>query len=244
LILKIGWKKIVLTAIVITALFVSGCSGIGGNAAPTPTPAPQASGNPTPAPAWNAYDSPAKTGQLYDLSRLNWYEFRFDSASDIAHSSGQYRFEFDDATYEGMPTRHTRVTYIDRIHSNASSPDSIIDSYASKANGSILGGHAKMYSAGQVTMDQDMTGSQIIGLMNRGYAYIAMLDRDSLLTAGGSYIIDLNGKQYTCTKYNYTVDGILRTAWYTPQAPAPLTVTWTIAEEKPVSVTVALKGWG
>ncbi len=229
----------------ITALFVSGCSGTGGNATPTPTPAPQASGNPTPVPTWNTVDSPTTAGQLYDLSGLNWYEFRFESTSAITWSSGDYRFEFDDTTYKGTAAKHTRQIYTDRMRNKTDYPDSIIDVYASKADGSILGGHAKMYAAdGQVTIDQNMTGSQLSGLMNKGYAYIALLDRDARLTAGGPYTIDLNGKQYTCMKYNYTVDGIVRAAWYTTEAPAPLTVSWTIAEEKPVSVTVSLKGWG
>jgi len=239
--------KIVLTAIVIAALFVSGCSGTGGNATPTPTPTPvpEASISPAATPTWSTVSSPEKTTQLYDTSGLNWYEFRFDSASEITNSSGSYRFEFDDATYKGVATRHTREIFTDLILGNAGSPDSIIDAYASKANNSMIGGHVKLFSSGQVTMDQDMAGSQIAGMMNKGFAYISTLDRDARLTAAGTDTVSLNGKQYTCSMYKFTIDGITRTAWYTPEAPAPLKVTWALTDEsKPVNVTVTLTGWG
>ena len=247
--MKIGWKKIVLTAVVIAALFVSGCSGTdtGGNATPTPspTPTPQPGSSPTATPAWNTVESPTRTSQLYDMSRLNWYEFRYDSTSQMMSSSGYYRFEFDDRTYRDVATRHTRETYTDLILGSADSPDSIIDTYASKTNNSVLGGHVKMTSSGRVTMDQEMSGSQIVGMMNGGYGFISMLDRDARLTSAGTGTISLNGKQYDCTKYTYTVDGIIRTAWYTPEAPAPLKVTWTLMDEtRPVYVTVSLTGWG
>ena len=231
----------------IAALFVSGCSGTGtgGSATPTPTPTPQASDSPAAAPTWNTVGSPTKTSHLHDMSGLNWYEFRIDSRSEITNSSRVYLFEFDDETYNGVATRHTRVTYTDLILGTAGSPDSIVDAYASKANNTIIGGHAKMSSSGQVTMDQDMAGSQIVGMMNPGFTYISTLDRDSVLTGAGAGTVSLKGKEYACSKYTYTVDGIIRTAWYTPEAPAPLKVTWTLADDsKPVYVTVTLTGWG
>jgi hypothetical protein len=179
------------------------------------------------------------------MSRLNWYEFRIDSNSEVANSSENYRFEFDDATYNGVAARHTRETYTDRILGSKDLPDSITDVYTSKANNSIIGGHVKMYSSGQITMDDDMAGSQIIGMMNGGFAYTSTLDRDARLTSAGAGTVSLNGKQYSCTLYKYTVDGIIRTAWYTPEAPAPLKVAWTRSDEtRPVYVTVTLRGWG
>ncbi len=120
------------------------------------------------------------------MSRLNWYEFRIDSNSEVTNSSENYRFEFDDATYNGVAARHTRETYTDRILGSKDLPDSITDVYTSKANNSIIGGHVKMYSSGQITMDDDMAGSQIIGMMNRGFAYTSTLDRDARLTSAGA----------------------------------------------------------
>jgi hypothetical protein len=211
----------------------------------TPTPTMQASISPAATPTWSTVSSPEKTTQLYDMSGLSWYEFRFESHSEIMDSSGIYRLEFDDATYLGVPARHTRETYTDLITSSPGSPESIIDAYVSKANNSLIGGHAKILSRGQVTMDEDMAGSQIAGMMSRGYPYMTTLDRDARLTAAGEDTIGLNGKQYACTIYRFTVDGIARTAWYTPEAPAPVKVTWTLIDEsKPVYVTVTLTGWG
>ncbi|OPY25520.1 MAG: hypothetical protein A4E28_03087 [Methanocella sp. PtaU1.Bin125] len=249
MIVRNGRGKIVLAAVVIAALLVSGCLGKdAGSVAtptPTPTPTPAAGSSPVPAPAWNTVGSPASTGQLYDMGGLNWYEFRFDSRSEIMNSSGTYRLEFGDDAYLGIPARHTRETYTDLIISSPGSPESIIDAYVSKANNSLIGGHAKILSNGQVTMDEDMAGSQIAGMMSRGYPYMSTLDRDARLTFAGEETISLNGKQYACTIYRFTVDGITRTAWYTPEAPAPLKVAWALADEsRPVAVTVTLTGWG
>jgi hypothetical protein len=179
------------------------------------------------------------------MGGLDWYEFRFDSRSENMSSSGTYLLEFADATYHGLPARHTRETYTDLILGSPGSPESIIDAYVSKANNSLIGGHAKILSDGRITMDEDMAGSQITGMMSRGYPYMSTLDRDARLTFAGEETIGLNGKQYACTIYRFTVDGITRTAWYTPEAPAPLKVTWMLTDEsKPVYVTVTLTGWG
>jgi ferredoxin len=208
--------------------------------APCPTPAAPA-GTAAPAPTWAAVDAPARIDQLFHLDNLHWYQYRANIASGPSNLSSLYKFEYSDETYGGIAAKHTRVTSNDTI----SGLESIGDIYTSKADGRSLGGSVKSFIFGTPLTELSIEAGQGLNYLDSDLANQARANGKAPLTNSGQEKVTVDGTTYTCTRYVYTAEGVTYTAWYTPQAPAPVKVTW-IDRNAPGSahMTLELLGWG
>jgi|AGTN01.3.fsa_nt_gi hypothetical protein len=225
-------------AIIVLAVLISGCSG--GSSTGTPCPTPQAVTT-TPSPTWSAVDSPARADQLFHLDGLNWYQYRADISTGTANLSSLYKFEYSDETYDGTASKHTRMISNDTLNTL----DNIVDIYTSKADGRSLGGSAKSFISGTLRTETAIEAGQGMNYLDKGMAIQACADSKATLTGKGQEKVTVDGTAYTCAKYDYVYQGVTYTAWYTPQAPAPLKVAWV---DRNVAggalMTLELLGWG
>lgn len=223
---------------IVLAVLISGCSG--GNPTGTPGPTPPAI-TPTPAPTWNAVDAPASIDQLFHLDSLHWYRYRANISSGTVNLSSLYRFEYSDEAYGGTAAKHTRVTTNDTV----SGLENICDIYTSKADDRSLGGSVKAFIFGSPGMETSFEVGQGMNYLNNDLANQARANSKVALTNSGQEKVNADGTTYTCTRYVYTFEGVIYTAWYTPQAPAPVKVSW-IDKNVPgkAYLTLELLGWG
>jgi hypothetical protein len=222
------------------AVLISGCSGGSPTSAPSPTPTLPA-GTPTPPPAWNAVDAPARIDQLFHLDSLHWYLYRANISSGPANLSSLYKFEYSDENYADTAAKHTRLTTNDTV----SGLENIYDIYTSKADGRSLGGSAKSFIFGNPATETSIAAGQGMNYLAGELAIQARANSKAALTDSGQEKVTVDGTTYACTRYVYTAEGVTYTAWYTPQAPAPVKVAWT-DRNVPGSarMTLELLGWG
>jgi hypothetical protein len=224
------------------ALAVSGCSGGSGTATPTPTPAPAGqptAGTATPAPTPGT-SAPSNAGQLYNTGDLHAYSYRTTSVVNGQTSTITYGIGYADATYSGVAARHTTISYDMPASGDTPATQFVIDAYASKADGSTLGGHMKMVAGGQTILDADIPASQASTYTQNDVATTGE-SGSSALTNSGTETITVGGKSYACTKYTYSSGGSTSTVWYTPQAPMP--VKSQLTDDKGNSYTTELISW-
>ena len=155
--------------------------------------------------------------------------------------SSLYKFEYSDETYGDTAARHTRATANDTV----SGLETISDIYTSKADGRSLGGSAKAFIFGTPTTETSVAAGQGMNDLANEMASQARANSKAALTNSGQEKVTVDGTTYTCTRYVYTFEGVNYTAWYTPQAPAPVKVAW-IDKNVPGSahMTLELLGWG
>jgi hypothetical protein len=232
---------ILIAFLIMIALAVSGCSGGSGTATPTPTPVPggylTVTATPVPTPGTSGVSN---AGQLYNTGNLNSYSYRQTSVMGGQTSTVTYSIGYTDATYNGVAARHTTYNYEMPASGDTPAAQFVIDVYASKADGSTLGGHMKMVAGGQTVLDMDIPTSQ--ASTYRQYD-VANTDRSgaSTVTNAGTESVTVDGKTYMCTKYTYSAAGSTYTVWYTPQAPMPVKSQWT--DDKGNSFTTELISW-
>ncbi len=238
--LKMRHGSILLILLVLAALAVSGCSGGNPTSTPAPTPTSPAS-TPCPTPTWNVVDTPARVDQLFHLDSLHWYRYKSSLSSGTVDLSSLYKFEYSDETYAGTAAKHTRIT----ANNTVSGLESICDIYTSRTDGRSLGGHLKSFIFGTPTTETSFEAGQGTNYLNTDLANQARANSQVALTYSGEEKVTVDGNTYTCTRYVYTFEGVTYTAWYSPQAPAPVKVTWT---DKYIGGTAYLKlellGWG
>jgi len=218
---KIGYSIALLIVLFLAALAVSGCSGGSPPAAPCPTPASPA-GTPAPAATWSAVASPATVDQLFHLDALGWYSYRANITSGGVNLSSAYRFEHGAETYGGVAAKHTRAIANDTV----TGLESVDDLYASAADSRSLGGVARSFLYGMPTGEISIPAGQGMNYLDIDLAHQARANSKAPLTRGGDEKVTVDGKTYSCTRYVYTTEGVAYTAWYTPQAPAPVKVAW------------------
>jgi hypothetical protein len=238
--LKTRHGCILLIPLVLVALAVSGCSG--GNPAGTPTPAPTPpASTPAPTPTWNAFDAPASIDQLFHLDSLHWYLYRTNITSGVANLSSLYRFEYSDETYGDVAAKHTRATANDTV----GGLETICDIYTGKADGRSLGGSVKTFIFGTPATEIGIEAGQGMNYLSSDLANQARANSKASLTNSGQEKVTVDGTTYACTRYVYTSEGVTYTAWYTPQAPAPVKVTWVDKNvQGSAHLTLELLGWG
>jgi hypothetical protein len=227
---------------IVLAVLISGCSG--GNPTGTPgpalTPTPHA-GTPAPTPTWNAVDAPARIDQLFHLDSLHWYLYRANISSGTVVLSSLYQFEYSDETYGGTAAKHTRMTSNDTV----GGLESIVDIYTSKADGRSLGGSVKSFIYGNPTTEMSISAGQGMNYLNTDLANQARSASKVALTNYGQEKVTVDGTTYTCTRYDYNAEGVTYSAWYTPQAPAPVKVAWIDKNvQGSAHMTLELLGWG
>jgi hypothetical protein len=238
--LKTRRGSIPLILLVLAALAVSGCSGGNPTGTPGPTATPPAS-TPGPTPTWNAVDAPARVDQLFHLDSLHWYLYRADISTGTVNLSSLYKFEYSDVTYADTAAKHTRVTSNDTV----SGLESIVDIYTSEADGRSLGGSGKSFIFGSPTTETGIAAGQGMNYLDRELDSQARANSDVALVSQGQEKITVDGTTYTCTRYVYTAEGVTYTAWFTPQAPAPVKVAWIDKNvQGSAHMTLELLGWG
>jgi hypothetical protein len=232
----------VLIILILAVLMLSGCSGGNPTNAPGSTPAPTpAAGTLIPAPTWNAVDAPAGVDQLFHLDSLHWYRYRSSISSSNMVLSSLYLFEYSDETYGGTAAKRTRITANDTV----TGLESITDVYASKADGRSLGGSVRSFIYGNPTTEMSIEAGQGANYLKSDLANQAMASSGAALTNSGQEKITVDGTTYTCTRYDYNSGGVAYTAWYTPQAPAPVKVAWVDKNvQGGAHMTLELLGWG
>lgn len=231
----------VILAGIVLAVLVSGCSGNPTKApGSTPTPTPPA-GTQTPAPTWNAVDAPARVDQLFHLDSLHWYRYRSTISSSNMVLSSLYLFEYSDETYGGTAAKRTRITANDTV----TGLESISDIYMSKSDGRSLGGSVKSFIYGNPVSETNIEAGQGANYLKNDLANQAMASGGAALTNSGQDKVTVDGTTYTCSRYDYNSGGVAYTAWYTPQAPAPVKVAWVDKNvQGGARMTLELLGWG
>lgn len=229
---------ILLVLIVAAMLSVSGCSGSNTGSTSTPTPTPQAGGNtvgtptapqagaPTSTPKPAAVE-PSSVGQLYNINDLHSYKYRMTSVVKGQTSTGTFDISFTDTTYNGVEARRTYLNFDVPATGETGAGQMLVDVYTRKSDNSTLGGHVKWVANGQTIIDMDIPAGEASSYTKNDLASSGQASDSTPLTRVGTETVTIDGKSYSCTKYNYVEEGITYTVWYTPQAPMPVKLQWT-----------------
>jgi hypothetical protein len=226
--------------LVTAALAVAGCSGNSPEPAATATPGPIASPSPgvSASPGATAEPSavPANTAtqaaQLFDFSKINWFEYTVHSASETGPS--YLRYEASTTTFNGAPAKAEKITV-------TAPNDTVIDvqSYYDSANGREIGGHVKFVIGGQSFIDSDtIAGDDQYKSNSIAWTF---QQGNWPLHSLGTEKVTINGKTYTCTKYTVGDAGEYGTAWMAPGIPLPVRID-SVSEKG--AATWELTGWG
>ena len=224
--MKYTYWSIIVVLIVVAAM-VSGCaSGPGATPVPTGTPAGNATAGP----------GTVKSGSLFDMSKLQWFEYRLTGSGEGGNASvSNLRFDYTTAVVNG------NVVKDDRITMKLSNPDMVMtmDTYYDPATDRQIGGHMKMTSDDITISDQDIAAadeqyrsSDIAGTFATG---------DWPLTGRGTEAVTIDGKAYACTKYSVGGAGEYGTAWVARGVPVPVKIESGTGD---AASTWELIGWG
>jgi hypothetical protein len=230
--------QLIILVLLAAALVVSGCSGNSPGPAATATPGPIASPGITASPTSTAGPSAeparsaAQAAELFDFSRINWFEYTVYSANETGPSG--LRYEASTATINGAPAKAERITV-------RAPNDTVIDveSFYDPASGRETGGHVKFVIGGQTWIDSDTVpgddqykSNSIAWTFQQGNWPLRSLGTEKI-TAGG--------KTYTCTKYAVGEAGESGTAWMAAGVPLPVRID-SVSEKG--TATWELAGWG
>lgn len=226
--------------LVTAALAVAGCSGNSPEPAATASPGPMASPGPgaTVSPGATAEpsagpDNPAtQAAELFDFSKIKWFEYTVRSASEAGTSN--LRFETSTTTFNGAPAKAEKITV-------RAPNDTVIavESYYNLASGTEMGGHVKFVVGGQPFIDSD-TSPGDDQYKSNSIAW-TFQQSDWPLRSLGTEKIAVNGKTYTCTRYMVGDAGEDGTAWMAPGIPLPVRIN-SVSEKG--AATWELTGWG
>ena len=226
--MKYAYLGVIFVLIVVAA--VCGCAS---GPAATPVPSGTPTGNPTAAPT--AAPGMAKSGSLFDMGRLQWFEYRMTTMTEGKPAVTDIRFDYTTSVISG------NVVKDDRITMKMAEPEMVLtmDSYYDPATDKQIGGHMKMVSNDIIVSDQDITAasdqyrsSDIAG---------TFATSDWPLTGMGTEAVNIDGKTYTCTKYSVGNAGEYGTAWVTQEVPVPVKIE---SKSEAGTSTWELIGWG
>jgi hypothetical protein len=219
-------------ALLVVAAAVCGCAS---GPAATPVPPGTPAGNATIGPS--AGPGTLKSGSLFDLGKLKWYEYRITSLIEGNKPSVMdLRFDFTTSTLNGVTVKDDRVT----MKTDSPRMTTIFDTYYDTATEKQVGGHMKMISNDITVTDQDIASvddqyrsSDIAGTFAAS---------DWPLAGQGTEAITVNGKAYTCTKYSVGNTGEYGMVWMSQGVPVPVKIDSKSAAEG--ESTWELLGWG
>jgi hypothetical protein len=220
------WGNIV--ALIVIAAMVCGCaSGPGSSPVPTGTP----TGYPTAVPGM------VKSGLLFDMGGLNWYEYRVTTPGESGQvTRSDIRFDYTTTVIGGTTVRDDRITM------KVSEPDMILtlDTYYDPVTDRQIGSQKKMVSNDITVSDQDLVaaGDQY---RNRDIAG-TFATGDWPLADLGTEAVTVDGKTYTCTKFSVGDAGEYGMAWVARGVPVPVKIESKSAVEG--TSTWELLGWG
>jgi hypothetical protein len=223
--LKYAYLGAIFVLIIVAA--VCGCTS---GPAATPGPSGSPTGNPTAAPGM------AKSGSLFDMGRLQWFEYRMTTmAEGGTPTRSDIRFDYTTSVLGG------NVVKDDRITMKMSDPDMLLtmDSYYDPATDRQIGGHVKMVSGDTTISDQDVAAA------NDQYRSSDIAEtfaaNDWPLAGQGTEAVNIEGKAYTCTKYSVGDAGEFGTAWVSQDVPVPVKIE---SKSETGTSTWELIGWG
>jgi hypothetical protein len=227
--LKYAYLGVIFVLIVVAA--VSGCAS---GPAATPVPGGTPAGNPTAAPT--AVPGMARSGSLFDMGRLQWFEYRVTTMTGEGKPSvSDIRFDYTTAVVGGHVVKDDRMTM------KMAEPDMVMtmDSYYDPVTDKQIGGHMKMVSNDITVSDQDVAAandqyrsSDIAGTFAAS---------DWPLAGLGTEAVNIDGKAYSCTKYSVGNAGEYGTAWMSQGVPVPVKIE---SKSESGTSTWELIGWG
>jgi hypothetical protein len=198
---------------------------------------------PSGTPAGNATASPTtglgmpKSGSLFDLGKLQWYEYRITTMDEGNKPSVMdLRFDFTTSMLNGVVVKDDRVT----MKIDDPRMTTIFDTYYDPATDKQVGSHMKMVSDDITISDQDVAvaddqyrSSDIAGTFAAS---------NWPLTGRGTEAITVNGKACTCTRYSVGNNGEYGTVWMSQGVPVPVKIESKSSAEG--ASTWELLGWG
>lgn len=226
--LKYAYLGVIFVLIVVAA--VCGCAS---GPAATPVPNGTPAGNPTAAPT--AAPAMAKSGSLFDMGRLQWFEYRMTTMTAGKPAVTDIRFDYTTSVVGGSVVKDDRMTM------KMAEPSMVMtmDSYYDPATDKQIGGHMKMVSSDITVSDQDIAAaddqyrsSDIAGTFAAS---------DWPLAGQGTESVSIDGKAYSCTKYSVGNAGVYGTAWVSQGVPVPVKIE---SKSETGTSTWELIGWG